>query len=570
MKEQQLGKYKFDKFLGGGMSHVYMATDTLINRTVVVKILTDSGMQDEDTKKRFLREARTAGNISHENIVRVYDFGELEGRPFMVMEYLQGNDLRDAITNSQLPRLREKLSVLVQLARAMHHIHGQSIIHRDLKPENVFLTAAGNVKLMDFGIAKTKDLSITRTGYTLGTPYYMAPEQVTSKDVTGMVDVYAFGIVMFELFSATKPYKADSVHEVFFKILNEPIDLTPLHELKVPPAVTDLIKRCTAKDPSQRPQNFEVIVGELDAILRKIQGPQSGIGSGDGAGSGFAGLPKPVLIGGAAVAALLLIFALWNSRQAPAGGEKKPAGGGAAEVNTPADLPAAIDTATGKMMLVKQSEFVFGEENQKRDQKAFYIDQFEVTNAMYQKFALDRGWPLPAGFPSDEASKNLPVVNVTFMDAREYAVWAGKRIPYAVEWEKAARGQSGRTYPWGYEHLPEMAVVADNPKLPGLKGPRAVGSWPDSSSTYLAMDLAGNVFEWVDDRTVPNPAQIKGFAAVMKPPPTENDLWVQMRGGSFAEPLYKNVSAQFASVPSNYKANNLGFRCVVDANVKPK
>jgi serine/threonine-protein kinase len=570
MVGQQLGKYRFDKFLGGGMSHVYKSTDTLINRTVVVKILTDTGMQDEDTKRRFLREAQTAGGISHENIVRVYDFGELEGRPFMVMEFLEGNDLREGINQNQLPRVREKVNVLLQLARAMQHIHGLGIIHRDLKPENVFLTNAGNVKLMDFGIAKTKDLSITRTGYTLGTPYYMAPEQVTSKDVTSLVDIYAYGIVMFELFSATKPYKADSVHEVFFKILNEPLDLTPLQELKVPPALTDLIKRCTAKDPQQRPQTFDVVVRELEALLRKLQGPSSGINTGDGneGAKGFGGVPKPVLIGGAAAAALVLALALWKMMPSKDGGQKPRAT--TPTETAPVELPATMETATGKMMLVKAGEFIFGEENQKREQKAFYIDQFEVTNGSYQKFALERGWPLPVGFPTDEASKNLPVVNVTFLDAREFATWAGKRVPYATEWEKAARGQSGRTYPWGYEHLPEMAVVQDNPKLPGLKAPRAVGSWADSSSTYLAMDLAGNVFEWVDERTMPTPAQVKGFAAVMKPAPLESDLWVQMRGGSFAEPLYKNVSAQFASVPANYKANNLGFRCVVDAGIKPK
>jgi len=221
-------------------------------------------------------------------------------------------------------------------------------------------------------------------------------------------------------------------------------------------------------------------------------------------------------------------------------------------------------------VLVKEGDFLFGEENQKRAQKSFYIDANEVTNEMYKRFAMERGWPLPDGFPEADTAKNLPVVNVSFVDAREFASWAGKRLPYAVEWEKAARGTMGRTYPWGYEHLPEMAVVADNEKFKGSKGPQPVGSWANSDSTYKAKDLAGNVFEWVDERTAPSAAAVKNFGSLMKPPPTDQDLWVQIRGGSFLRPLDKNVSVQFASVPSAFKGPDIGFRCVVDATAKPR
>jgi formylglycine-generating enzyme required for sulfatase activity len=229
-----------------------------------------------------------------------------------------------------------------------------------------------------------------------------------------------------------------------------------------------------------------------------------------------------------------------------------------------------MQTATGEMVLVKEGDFLFGEANEKRAQKGFYMDAHEVTNEDYKKFAMERGWPLPETFPDDENSQKLPVVNVTFMDAREFAAWAGKRIPYAVEWEKAARGSMGRTYPWGYEHLPEMAVVADNPKLKGLNGPKVVGSWTNSDSTYKVMDLAGNVFEWVDERTSPSPPALRNFGNLMKPPPTAKDLWVQIRGGSFSRPLETNVNVQFASIPANFKSNDIGFRCVADVGAKPK
>ena len=128
----------------------------------------------------------------------------------------------------------------------------------------------------------------------------------------------------------------------------------------------------------------------------------------------------------------------------------------------------------------------------------------------------------------------------------------------------------GRTYPWGYEHLPELAVVADNPEMLNPKGPQPVGSWTNSDSIYKAMDLAGNVFEWVDERTKPSPPAIKNFAALMKSPPTESDLWVQIRGGSFSRPLDQKVSVQFASIPAAFKSHDIGIRCVTDAGSKPK
>lgn len=565
MQQQQLGKYKFEQFLGGGMSHVYKARDTLINRTVVVKILTDSGMLDEDTKKRFLREAQTAGAISHENIIRVYDFGEHEGRPYMVMEYLQGNDLRAAIQQGQLTTVAEKLKVLVQLARGMKHIHELGIIHRDLKPDNVFMSQAGNVKLMDFGIAKTKDLSITRTGYTLGTPYYMAPEQVTSKDVTDKADIYAFGILMFELFTGTKPFKAENVHEVFFKILNEPLDAQPLIDAKVPTSVIELIKRCTEKDPLKRPADFEKIVRDLESVLKTFEtGDEKTITN---LTRPMPEIPKAVWIGGGAAALLIVVLLVLNvlpKGSVPGLPKKQDVG------QTAVELPGKLSTATGDMVLVKDGDFLFGEANEKRAQKAFYIDVYEVTNEIYKKFTLDRGWPLPENFPDDEASRKLPVVNVSFMDSREFAIWAGKRIPQSVEWEKAARGNMGRTYPWGYEHLPEMAIVQDNPSLKGLKGPKEVGSWRDSQSTFLAMDLAGNVFEWVDERAKPSPGALRSFTTLMRPSPVETDLWVQIRGGSFLRPLLKNASVEFASVPAAYKSADIGFRCVSDVDAHPK
>jgi len=263
----RIGKYVVEEFLGGGMSRVYRAQDSVLGRRVALKILADAAAGDREAKERFLREARLASSIAHDNIIAVYDFGEDRGRPFMVMELLEGESLREAIEYRRAGDVARKLRIALQVARALAHIHSKKIIHRDIKPENIHLDPVGRAKLMDFGIARSEETELTGVGVTMGTPFYMSPEQVLGPDVTTQADVYSFGVLMYELFTGTKPVHGTSVEQVFQQIVNQAPDLEPLHEAQAPPAVIDLIRKCLAKAPADRPQGFATICGALEEIL---------------------------------------------------------------------------------------------------------------------------------------------------------------------------------------------------------------------------------------------------------------------------------------------------------------
>ena len=263
----RIGKYVVEEFLGGGMSRVYRAQDSVLGRRVAVKILAGAAAGDGEAKARFLREARLASSIAHDNIIAVYDFGEDGGRPFMVMELLEGESLREAIGHRRAGDVARKLRIALQVARALAHIHSKKIIHRDIKPENIHLDPVGRAKLMDFGIARSEETELTSAGLTMGTPFYMSPEQVLGQDVTTQVDVYGFGVLMYELFTGTKPVQGTTLEQVFQQIVNQPPDLEPLQEAQAPPAVIDLIRKCLAKAPADRPQGMGTICTALEEIL---------------------------------------------------------------------------------------------------------------------------------------------------------------------------------------------------------------------------------------------------------------------------------------------------------------
>lgn len=581
-----IGKYELTKFLGGGMSHVYRAQDTVLGRTVAIKILTEEGCVDEDTKNRFLAEARMSSVISHDNIIRMHDYGEFEGKPYIVMEYLTGLDLRDAIRNNSTGDLRTKVNIALQVARALEHIHSLKIVHRDIKPENIHLDPSGRARLMDFGIAKSEGLSMTKTGLALGTPYYMSPEQVLGQPVTELVDVYAFGILLYELLTGLKPVMGDTVERLFYIILHEPLDLSKMQEMQIPEGLQSLVARCTAKNPAERIPNFTLISRELEAFLRHadsatvampvgVAGPSASISGGRPATqppSPFAmpatkepeparqSTPPPpptveksgssgLVLGG--LIALLVLGGLGFAayRFLPHGTTTNGGSGG--------EQATALSLPSGNMVLVPAGAFLFGEKKESVTLPAFYIDQTEVTNGAYAQFCQAKKRPLPPDL--DKAHPSLPVVNVSFIDAQEFAKWAGKRMPTEQEWEKAARGEDGRIYSWGNQQEPARANVADNPSAKGALMP--ADSFPNGASPYHALNLTGNVWEYVDELRTPSDAAVRHYATIMNPTPTAREPWYIIKGGSFDRKLADGVAYEWSSFPARHFEKNVGFRC---------
>jgi len=258
---EQLGKYRIEAVLGGHMCQVVRARDMKLGRTVALKILLPGA--EAESRDRLLAEARISSRLRHQNLIQVLDFGEEDGFLFLVMELLEGSTLKQALADGRVVGLDDKLRIAREVASALAYIHANRIIHRDVKPENIYLDSTGEAKLMDFGVAKFEGLQLTAAGFTLGTPYYMAPEQVRGDAMTPLIDVYSFGITLYEMLTGIRPVNGSTVERIFDEILHDPLDVWPVRAAQCPEWLVALVERCTAKEPERRPQSFIDIAKEL-------------------------------------------------------------------------------------------------------------------------------------------------------------------------------------------------------------------------------------------------------------------------------------------------------------------
>ena len=225
---EMIGRYQVLRLLGSGaMGSVVLAEDPRIKRKVAIKLMKLDAVRTEADQHEFLarfqREAEVSGLLNHPGIVAIYDVGEVDGYgPFLAMEFVAGRPLDGIMKEGPNLSLKEKLRIAVGLAEALDHAHAKGIVHRDVKPGNVMVGEDGRPKLMDFGIAKREDASLTQTGTFLGTPSYASPEQIKEGTVDNRSDIFSFGVLVFELMSGQSPFPGTSINTILYRIVNEP------------------------------------------------------------------------------------------------------------------------------------------------------------------------------------------------------------------------------------------------------------------------------------------------------------------------------------------------------------
>jgi serine/threonine-protein kinase len=530
--------YEVERELGrGAMGIVLLATQKGLGRHVAIKMLA-AGFPEHSDLARFKREARTYARLSHPNLVKVYDADLVGTVPYIVLEYLEGSDLRSSLIAR---RRLDPVAVGRDLARATAYIHERGILHRDIKPANIFLRDGRQPVLVDFGLAKAVSpdvTALTESGQVVGTPSYLAPEVLQGTPPSARADVYSLGLVLYELAAARPVFLGvrDSGHETIGVLRRMRGAIPGLREagVRVDARLDELIASCVAMDPDRRP-DAALLASRLELLSRNEGGraPRPAAAALD---------PSPRAPGAAsswktrsgltAATVALVCLAIFGSRGAgPPQQEPLPATPRPAAVPSgSASLAPEIRSKDGAEMLLVPAgwfqrgplEGVAGESKARRVHlPAFYIDRYEVTNRLYDRFCAQTGHRPRVRFtdrsPDFDASDH-PVVGVDWDDAVQYCRWANKRLPTEDEWEKAARGTDGRTYPWGND-LPGAVPVANfRDRSKGLRGsdkpPSAsdyssllrpddgfpftapVGRFRAGASPYKALDMAGNVAEW--------------------------------------------------------------------------
>lgn len=273
---KKIGKYEIIEELGkGGMGVVYKALDPDIERFVAIKLIGENILNVSEFYERFKREARAAGKISHENITTVYEAGDEAGRPYIVMEFLQGVELREIIRTRKEVPLSQKVDYAIQICRGLKKAHDNEIIHRDIKPENIQVLDDGRIKIMDFGIARPTTSNLTMTQATIGTPHYMSPEQVKAQKVGKESDIFSFGVVLYELLTYKRPFNGDRIESIMYKIVHEEPEQVEVDKTVVGSRLHQILAKCLAKAPEQRYRDFSALIKDLTAL--KVGQPQQPI-----------------------------------------------------------------------------------------------------------------------------------------------------------------------------------------------------------------------------------------------------------------------------------------------------
>lgn len=263
-------RYEVVSHIGqGGMADVFLAVDTILNRQVAIKILRADLSTDAVSILRFEREAQAAAALAHPNIVEIYDVGDYKGHHYIVMEYVTGKTLKQVI-RSRGPLVNEEaVDIMKQLCSAISEAHSRGIIHRDIKPQNVIVKADGSIKILDFGIATAKgSMQLTQANNVMGSVHYLAPELAKGEAASPQSDIYALGIVLYEMLAGDVPFKADQAVQIALKHMREPMPDVRLINASVPQSIANVITHATAKDPNNRYGSCREMLQDISTCLR--------------------------------------------------------------------------------------------------------------------------------------------------------------------------------------------------------------------------------------------------------------------------------------------------------------
>ncbi len=269
---ENIGKYQILSKIGaGGMGVVFKALDPRIGRIVAIKTLSAHLDAEPELRKRFNTEARSAGSLSHKNIITIYEMDEDNGHAFLAMEFLEGSELKALITADPPMPLERRLRIMIEICEGLGHAHSMGIIHRDIKPGNIFILKSGLVKILDFGLARLTSSDATKTSFSMGTPSYMSPEQVRGEAVDHRSDIFSAGVLFYELLARTRPFQGDSDFAVIYKIMQG--EIKPLDKVAptLPHELARIVGRAMARDPAARYQHMEEMLAALEAFRSSLE-----------------------------------------------------------------------------------------------------------------------------------------------------------------------------------------------------------------------------------------------------------------------------------------------------------
>jgi serine/threonine protein kinase len=619
MAEERIGDYEIISSLGrGGFGTVYKAKASN-GSMVALKVLNPQVLDNQKVVKKFFHEAMILAKLDHPNICRLIEFFPDAQNYAIVMEYVEGTELKELLQqqpNGLLP-FDKAFRIAKQSLSAFQYANENGILHRDIKPANIMINKEGNIKIMDFGIAKVAGAATHDTAASMLSIHYTPPERFDpSRVVDTRSDIYSLGLVFYELFAGKRPFDVDETSQIMFWHLNEIPEPPETFVSGLPKEVSLAIEKALEKDPDDRFQDFKEFD---DALGAGTPGVDYASSLDDTAASDQTivtslveptalkkkakkkkaeGLPVALIAGISAAVIILLMGGFFAYQMFLKG----PAIQGTTQQETvkieykggvpnSKGYPEVIDEKDNSTMIyIPVGEFTMGSDKytsegpiQQISLDAYLIDKYLVTNRQFKQFVEETNyqtdaeknhsgevwtgrrwsndenatWRLPDGATPVEGREDYPVSQVSYNDAETYCKWAGKDLPAEAQWEKAARGPGGNTYPWGnFDPDDSMANYSDS----FIEGTTPTTKYEKGQSYYGAFDMAGNLYQWCKDWYV------TGIERKANNPtgPGEGTERV-LKGGSYSESMDSLRSPNRISAdPATSKAI-YGFRCVKKA-----